>query len=126
MQLSVVTPEGSFYDGEIDSLVAPGWDGSLGVLKGHAALVTELGAGLLVAKTAGEETKIVLAGGYLQVLKDKITVLATYAVNRSAIDKEQARKDLEEAQSMKAHTQDDMKSRLAAIERAKALIDHAE
>ena len=126
MQLSVVTPEGSFYDGEVDSLVAPGWDGSLGVLKGHAPMVTELGSGLLVANTSGEETKIVLAGGYLQVLKDKVTVLATFAVNRSEIDAEAARKELEEAQSMKASTQDDMKSRLAAIERAKALIDHSE
>jgi len=125
MFLSVVTPEGSFYEGEIESLIAPGWDGSLGVLKGHAPMVTELGSGLMTARSDSAEEKMVLSGGYLQVLKNKITVLATYACKVVDIDAEQAKKDLEEAKMLKTKNDAEMKGRLEAIARAQALLDNS-
>ncbi|MGE4158407.1 MAG: ATP synthase F1 subunit epsilon [Planctomycetota bacterium] len=80
MHLSVVTPAGSVFEGEVESLVAPAHDGYLGVLKGHAPLLTKLGAGVLEAKVpAGSDLKVTVSGGFLQVLSDKISVLAESA-----------------------------------------------
>ena len=123
MQLSVVTPEGSFFDGEVTSVTAPAWDGSMGVLNGHAPLVTELGSGLLVAQGDKEE-RIILSGGYLQVLNNKVTVLATYACHSTDVDADQAQKDLDEALAMHSKTEADTKAKMEAIARAKALIEH--
>jgi F-type H+-transporting ATPase subunit epsilon len=126
MELSVVTPEGSYFSGEIESLTAVAHDGGIGILNGHAPLVTELGSGLMIAITTEGEEKIVLSGGYLQVLNNKITVLATYACKAVDIDAEQAQKDLDAARELKAFNEEDMKSRLEAIARAKALLSNAE
>jgi F-type H+-transporting ATPase subunit epsilon len=125
MQLSVVTPEGSFYEGEVSSLTAQAWDGSLGILNGHAPLVTELGSGLLVAEGDSQE-RIVLSGGYLQVLNNKVTVLATFACHSKDVNADQAQKDLEEAEKMHSKTEADTKAKMDAIARAKALIDSTE
>lgn len=80
MHLSVVTPLGSVYEGEVESLVAPGFDGYLGVLKGHAPMLTKLGTGVLEARVpSGADLKVTVSGGFLQVLSNKISVLAESA-----------------------------------------------
>src|SRR3972149_4205668 len=76
-QLSIVTPDGVFYEGEIASLVVPGSAGYLGVLTGHAPLLTPLATGTLNFRNAsGKSFLAALSGGFLEVSKKGAIILA--------------------------------------------------
>lgn len=75
--LSILTPERSVFEGEVEYLQAPGSEGYLGVLAHHAALVTALGEGTLTVRDAdGKETRWPLSGGFFEVSNNRATVLA--------------------------------------------------
>lgn len=77
LHCNVLTPEGQVYEGEATMVVAPASDGQIGIQPRHAALITSLGKGKLRIKTASEgEKEWQLEGGFLEVLNDKLTVLA--------------------------------------------------
>lgn len=80
MNLKVVSPQKAVYEGPASSLVAPAWDGRVGILPGHAPMLTLLGAGELVVDIpgGGSETFYV-AGGVLKVEAGVVTVLTEYA-----------------------------------------------
>ncbi len=90
--LELVTPERLLFSEDVQSIRAPGVDGSLGVLAGHAPLLTELTTGLIkVTLTDGSEAFIATSGGFLQVNKDKVIILADTAELSEEIDVERAR-----------------------------------
>jgi len=76
-ELAVLTPERAVFEGRVEYVQVPGSAGYLGVLAGHAALVTELGAGTLtVRRPGGEEVHWQVSGGFFEVVDDRATVLA--------------------------------------------------
>lgn len=76
LRVSVITPERTLFDGAADSVVAPAWDGELGILRGHAPLMALLGEGRLRIRR-GEQTELFhVAGGFLQVIDNVVTVLS--------------------------------------------------
>jgi F-type H+-transporting ATPase subunit epsilon len=80
MNVKVVSPESSVYEGPASSLVAPAWDGRVGILPGHAPMLTLLGAGeLAVDIPGGGSETFYVAGGVLQVEGGVVTVLTEYA-----------------------------------------------
>ncbi len=98
--LSVVTPEGSAFEGEAERLVVPGAAGEIGVLARHAPLVAMLRAGEVRIK-AGDDWQTFAAGpGYFQVQRDRAIVLVDDAVRAEEIDVEQARREVEEARAL--------------------------
>ena len=77
MRLKVVTPEQVVYDGTARSLVAPAWDGWVGILPGHAPFLTLMGEGpLSVEPESGSRRKFEIAGGVMKVESNEVTVLA--------------------------------------------------
>ena len=75
--LDIVTPVGSLYDGEVQSVIAPGSEGYLGILAHHAALVTALIPGKLTIRDAvGKTTVHMISGGFLEVSNNRLTILA--------------------------------------------------
>ncbi len=76
LSCSILTPEGSVYEGEVQSIVAPAVDGELGILKGHAPLITALGKGKLRVSTASGNDSWSIEGGFLEVLSNKVVILA--------------------------------------------------
>ena len=98
LQLEIVTPEKLAYQGEVDSVQLPGSEGELGVLPHHAPLVSTLGAGELRLRKGGEEEFFAIVGGFLQVLPDKVVVMAETADMASEIDLEKAREARREAE----------------------------
>src|SRR5829696_8369793 len=90
LQLEIVTPEKLAYQDEVDSVVLPGAEGELGVLPHHAPLVSTLGAGELRLRKGGTEEFFAIVGGFLQVLPDKVVVMAETADMASEIDLEKA------------------------------------
>jgi F-type H+-transporting ATPase subunit epsilon len=79
LRVSVVSPERTLYEGEADMVVVPAWDGELGVLRGHAPLLALLGEGTLRVRAADGEHRFQIAGGFLQVANDVVTVLSEHA-----------------------------------------------
>ena len=77
MELRVVTPEQVVFEGTARSLVAPAWDGRVGVLPRHAPFLTLLGSGPLeVDLAAGERRSFGISGGVMKVEDNEVTVLA--------------------------------------------------
>ncbi len=98
--LSVVTPEGSAFDGEAERLVVPGAAGEIGVLARHAPLVAMLRAGEIRIKSADEWQTFAAGPGYCQVHRDRAIVLVDDAVRAEEIDVEQARREADEARAL--------------------------
>ncbi len=96
--LEIVTPERLAYSDEVDSVVLPGSEGELGVLPHHAPLVAMLGVGELRIRKAGSEESFAIVGGFLQVLPDKVVVMAETADLASDIDLEKAQEARREAE----------------------------
>jgi len=90
LQLSIVTPERELFTGEVDSVLAPGAEGEMTVLPRHAPLVTVLKEGVLIARQGEEEMAFAVHGGYMQVLPDRVIVLADVAERAEEIDVERA------------------------------------
>jgi F-type H+-transporting ATPase subunit epsilon len=98
LQLEIVTPERLAYSDEVDAVTLPGGEGELGVLPHHAPLVSTLGVGELRIRKGGAEESFAIVGGFLQVLPDKVVVMAETADVASEIDLEKAQAARREAE----------------------------
>jgi F-type H+-transporting ATPase subunit epsilon len=78
-QIEVVTPEKLVLNQQAEFAEIPGKDGYLGVLAGHAALLSELGEGALKITSGGQTREIAIAGGYVEVRDNHVRVLADKA-----------------------------------------------
>ena len=79
LRVSVITPEATIYEGDADQVVAPAWNGSLGVRHGHAPLMALLGTGTLRIDQGGSSKSYAVSGGFLQVVDNTVTVLSESA-----------------------------------------------
>ncbi|HEU4995296.1 MAG TPA: F0F1 ATP synthase subunit epsilon [Gemmatimonadaceae bacterium] len=75
LHVSVISPEASLYEGDATSVVAPAYDGLVGILTGHAPMMTLLGKGELRLEGVGGERKFTIDGGFLQVLDNQVRVV---------------------------------------------------
>jgi F-type H+-transporting ATPase subunit epsilon len=80
MNLEIITPEKNVFNGEVDSVILPGKNGQFQVLKDHAPLVSTLKSGDLVYEIGNKKETIQVDGGVLQVLNNKVLVLAEAVV----------------------------------------------
>lgn len=98
LTVEVITGERALYqDSGVDMVTAPGAEGTLGILPNHAALITLLDAGELIIRKGGQEDAMVVFGGFLEVLDNKVIVLADAAERVDEIDVERAEAAREQA-----------------------------
>jgi len=101
IQLVVVTPVRQYLSESVTEVQLPGADGYLGVLPGHAPLITELGIGELTYRTAGGQTGLLaVIRGFAEVLPDRVSVLAETAERAEEIDITRAKEALKRAQEL--------------------------
>ena len=80
LNVRVVSPDKIVFEGEAASLVAPAWDGQVGILPGHAPMLTLIGSGVLaVDRPGGGSDSFHVAGGVLKVERNNVTLLTEYA-----------------------------------------------
>ena len=79
LTLEIVTPDRSLVREEVDEVVVPGSEGYLGVLPGHTPLLAMLKVGELWFRLGQEKQFLAIAGGFVEVLPDRVTVLADIA-----------------------------------------------
>lgn|SRR5689334_22930848 len=90
-QLEIVTPEKLVVKDAVEELQMPGANGYLGILPGHAPLITELAIGELTYKIGGTTHRLAVAWGFAEVLPDRVTILAETAERPEDIDVARAR-----------------------------------
>ncbi|MBS1646755.1 MAG: ATP synthase F1 subunit epsilon [Bacteroidetes bacterium] len=76
MQVEIITPDKKLFEGEAKSLTVPGSEGSLGILNNHAPMIASLKQGKVKVSTASETKNFEIKGGVIEVLKNKVVVLA--------------------------------------------------
>lgn len=94
--VSLVTPEGAAFEGEVEMLIVPGADGEIGVLARHAPLVAMLRAGETRVKTGGDWNWFATGPGFFKVQQDRAIALVDDAVRAGDIDVEAARREVED------------------------------
>ncbi len=93
---TITTPEKLVYEGEADLIVVPAADGELGILPKHAPLMALLGTGeMRIKKADGATDSVFIRGGFVQVVRDKVNVLATDAELAGKIDSAAAQAEVE-------------------------------
>jgi F-type H+-transporting ATPase subunit epsilon len=103
LQLQVVTPERQIVDAEADEVEMPGAQGYLGILPGHAPLITLLGTGVLSYRRGGSSRAFAISSGLAEVSGDRVSVLTDTAEGAGEIDAAAAERD-------KAKAEDEMKT----------------
>jgi len=76
MQLEIITPDTNLFSGDVDSIIVPGIDGSLGILNNHAPLISALKKGIVLVKSDKEEKQFEINGGVIEIQNNKVIVLA--------------------------------------------------
>jgi F-type H+-transporting ATPase subunit epsilon len=120
LHVEVVTAEREIYSGEADMVVAKGTEGMLGILPRHAALLTTLAIGEMRIKLGGAEEPLFVAGGFLEVRDNVVTVLADTAEHAEEIDEARAEEARRRAQERLEQATSDVEraEMLGALERA--------
>jgi F-type H+-transporting ATPase subunit epsilon len=109
--LNIVTPERSLVSEQVDEVVLPGVEGYLGALPGHTPLLTSLKIGEIKYRSAGGWRYLAVSWGFVEILPDRVTVLADVAEKAEEIDVERAKR---KAESAKAELRDPDKDFLQA------------
>jgi F-type H+-transporting ATPase subunit epsilon len=129
LHVMVVTAQQTVYDGEAEAVNAPGSEGRLGILPRHAPLLTTLDLGELRIREHGVDESLFVAGGFLEVNNNVVTILADDAERASEIDEAQAEEARRRAQATlaRADISDEVEASAAAeLERAVGRIRVAE
>src|SRR5579862_3925124 len=98
LSLEIVTPERLLVREDVNAVQVPAATGYLGILPGHAPMLAELGTGFLNYEAGGKRWYLAVHTGYLEVLNDKVRVLATAAERAEEIDVERARTAMKRAE----------------------------
>jgi F-type H+-transporting ATPase subunit epsilon len=121
MNIRVLTPDRVICSTSADEVVLPGLTGQIGVLDGHAALITALDTGLLRIKFSNKWTPIILNGGLAEIDRNQVTVLVNDVEELMNLELSQATKELEKA-TLAVEIAETNKARLdASIELKKAI-----
>lgn len=126
-QLEIVTPEKKIVDTAAEEVQIPGKNGYIGILPGHAPLITELSVGEITYRENSAEQRLAVAWGFAEILPNKVTILAETAERPSEIDVQRARKAKERAEQRltSGDPSVDVNRALDALNRAQARLDVA-
>ena len=124
--LEIITAERQVYSDEVDMVIAPGIDGQLGILPRHAPQMTIRKPGELTVRKEGEEDLYVaVSGGFMEVLGNRVSILADACERSDEIDEERAQRAVQRAQERLANRDSDMdlEKGMASLSRAQARVN---
>ena len=99
LTLKVITPDKTVWDDPVEEIVLPSTTGQLGILSGHAPLLSALDIGVMRIRPGKEWQSIALMGGFVEVENNEVKVLVNGAEIGSSIEQETARTEYEQAQA---------------------------
>ena len=95
LHVNIIAPDRNVWDSNAEEVILPSSTGQLGILKGHAPLLTALDIGVMRVRVDKDWIPVVLMGGFAEVENDELTILVNGAEEGSQIDKDEAQKNLE-------------------------------
>lgn len=119
--LQIVTPDKLFFDEEVEMIVVRTTEGDVGILKNHTNYVAPLDIGVLKIKKDGNFREATLAGGFIQVDKEKTTIVTEAAEWPMDIDMERAKKAKERAEAIINRKISDLEMDMAEVKLRKAI-----
>lgn len=122
LRLVIVTPERTLLDEPASALRFPLYDGDIGILPGRLPLIGRLGCGELKVTTTRGEQRFFIDGGFVQVLGATVSLLTHKAVPVESLTAADAEKQLAAATARVAHTDEEIKSKLADQQRARRML----
>lgn len=127
-QLEIVTPEKLVVKDVAEEMQIPGKNGYLGILPGHAPLITELAVGEITYRNAGATKRLAVAWGFAEVLQDKVTILAEMAERPEEIDLKRAEEAKQRAEERlkSSDPNTDFTRAQVALQKAETRIDVAQ
>ena len=127
-QLQVATPERLFVDEQVSEAELPGRNGYMGILPGHAPLLSALAPGVLTYGSGGGKQAIVIDGGFVEIFDNQVRVLADSAERPDQVDANRARQDLDAANRAlrEAHSSEESDAALELMQKAQARLDARE
>lgn len=116
LNVKVITPGSTVWDDSVEEVILPSTTGQLGILGGHAPLLTALEVGVMRVRPSNEWKNIAVMGGFAEVENDEIKILVNSAELGDNIDLEAARSDYQEAQTRlaKVENSDDRQEKIQA------------
>ncbi|PSO51548.1 MAG: F0F1 ATP synthase subunit epsilon [Cyanobacteria bacterium SW_9_44_58] len=99
LTVRVITPDNTVWDSTAEEVVLPSTTGQLGILSGHAPLLSALDVGVMRVRPQKDWLSIAVAGGFAEVEENEVTILVNSAERGEEIDSEQARQTYEEAKA---------------------------
>ena len=122
MRLEIITAERKVYDDDGELVVVPVSDGEFGILSKHAPLMSTLQPGELLIRKEGEDTYLAVSGGFIEVLDDRVTVLADAAEKSDEIDEQRALAAMERARDSLANRESTIELEQVAVAMRRAQI----
>ncbi len=107
LHLEFVSPESVLFSGDVDQVDVPGAEGDLGILAGHAPMVTALRPGIITIYRGNDRMPVVVMGGFAEVSPSGLTVLADKAVAREDFDVASLANDIRDTEEDVADCTDD-------------------
>jgi F-type H+-transporting ATPase subunit epsilon len=130
LTVRVIAPDKTVWDSEAEEVILPSTTGQLGILAGHAPLMTALDIGVMRVRSDNTWVPIALMGGFAEVDTDEVTILVNGAERGENIDPNAARTAFEEAEARLGQVNDDDKQAVIqarqAVKRARAKLQAAE
>ena len=108
MRLEIITAEREVFSDDVDIVVAPGVEGQLGILPHHAPLMTALQPGEILYRKNGEPTYLAVSGGFMEVIANRVTILAEACEYSEEINEERAQTAMERARERMRNVSSDI------------------
>lgn len=127
LTVRVIAPDKTVWDSSAEEVIIPSTTGQLGILTGHAPLLSALDIGVMRVRDSKEWVSIALMGGFAEIEQDEVTILVNGAERGDLIDREEARKAYAEAQARlgQASTPKDQNAATTGLRRALARLQAA-
>lgn len=115
IRLEIITAERQVFADDVDIVVAPGMEGQLGILPRHAPLMTALQPGEIMYRKNGEPTYLAVTGGFMEVMGNRVTILADAAERSDEIDEARALAAVELARQQLSRRESNLQLQEASV-----------
>jgi len=100
LNLEILSPEGRIFDDAASEVIIPTVEGEIGVLPGHIPLIAQIAEGEIRVMNEGNPVNFAVAGGFLEVLENKVTILANFAIRSEEIESQKAEEARQRAEAL--------------------------
>ena len=110
LQLEIVTPEAKIFSDNVEMVTLAGVEGEMGILPGHAPVMTQLTAGELTVRKEGKNIFLAVGDGFVQITGERVAVLTDMAIKADDIDEAKATEAMQRAEARLAQKLSDEES----------------